>query len=78
MPSGEKPAKTFLEPDSSLTGQNRKVAITLIEALGKWGRYLRPPKSKLVVDKLYELRNPPNPVRIFYARATGHAAGRDS
>jgi phage-related protein len=70
-PTGERPARAFLE---SLTGQNRTVALALIELLEKWGNRLREPKSALVGDKLFELRNPPNPVRIFYVFRAGRRA----
>jgi phage-related protein len=66
--TGGKPAQTFLE---GLAGQNRKVAMALIELLEKWGNQLGEPKSALVKDKLFELRHPPNPVRIFYVFRPG-------
>ena len=61
-----RPLRTFLE---GLAGRNREEAIALIELVGRWGNPLRPPRSRPLGDRLFELRG--HEVRIFYTFRPG-------
>lgn len=64
--AGNSPVRDFL---ANLGGTTLVRAAALIAALGERGRELRPPLSRPLGGGLFELRDPPSGVRIFYVFA---------